>query len=94
LKYQARKRARPKQERELAETYRNAWRDGDGLERAFVMEFLYFPVRPEAADLVLEGLKSSDIRVIQSAVKVADLFMDEGVDLGPEIRPILENLRR
>jgi hypothetical protein len=77
----------------LTETYRDAWLAGEPLEQAFVLEFLFFPLRPDAADLIVDGLKSHERRVINSAVKAADLYMDKGVDLGPHIRAVLNDLR-
>lgn len=86
--------------RQLADTYRHAWATGDNVVRAFVLHFLLTNSRPKdpahkvnGADLVAEGLKSSDPRLARTAAFAAWRFLEVGVHLGPDTRRLLEVVR-
>lgn len=87
--------------RRLADAYREAWARGDSIDRAFVLHFLRTNRNPEdaanrvdGADLIVEALKTEDSRLAPTAAFAAWCFLDDGVDLGPDTREILEAHRQ
>lgn len=78
------------------DTYRTAWASGDPIEQAFVLHFLFDywlrmgkPRVAEGADLVVEGLQTTDARLAPVASFTAWGMLEGGVDFGPSIRAVL-----
>lgn len=80
----------PEVERELLSRCRDVWRDGDYIDRAFVLNFLQVGHDEYAPDLILEGLKSGDAGLAHTAIFSADCAIRAGVDLGPKTKELIE----
>jgi hypothetical protein len=83
--------------RQLVDTYRAAWANGDGVDSAFVLHFVTANGRPsnpdlavDGRDLVIEALESDDVVLAPTAAHVADFYLSDGVHLGPGTRAALE----
>lgn len=73
----------------LVGMYREAWERGDGVDRAFVLEFLEMNCTPAEGSLaqkerglVVEALRSEDEALAPTALFAADFISTQGVDLG------------
>jgi hypothetical protein len=85
----------------LAGSFRDAWATGDGVDRAFVLHFItsHRPRNSHAppvhgVEFVGEALGTDDPRLAKTAAFSAWVLLDDGIDLGPDVRNRLEALRR
>jgi hypothetical protein len=81
----------------LRESYRVAWAAGDAIDRAYVLEFISRgkdasgrPLVLDARDLIIEGLMTDDRQLAPTAAQIAEWAIAKGLDLGSDIRDILE----
>jgi|CXWL01.1.fsa_nt_gi hypothetical protein len=81
-------------ERQMRESYRDAWVTGDDSDRSSVLHFILLTKEEAGADLVVEGLKSEDLNLARGAAAVASCVETYGFDLGPDIRRVFRDLVR
>jgi hypothetical protein len=84
----------------LTDTYREAWTNGDAIERAFVLHFVsvnFGGRKPlgalDGTDLLIEALETRDLALALTAVHKADLALSQGEHPGPRRRELLKGLR-
>lgn len=87
----------PLLQKELADTYREAWAAGDAVDRSFVLHFLSTNAGPkdserlvDGMDLVIEGMQTDDARLAHTAAFVAQCLIEKGGRPVPNWREILE----
>jgi hypothetical protein len=89
--------------RQLTNTFRETWARGDGVDRAYVLHFINLARRPhhdtvdpvDARDLVIEALRTDDPVLAPAVGFSVWCHLDDGVDLGSDIRELLQaHLRR
>jgi hypothetical protein len=80
-------------ERQLKELSTETWQHGDAVDRAYVLNFLSISRSEEGAELMVEGLKSSDRRLAEAAAFHAWCDIEKGRDFGLDIREVLEDYR-
>ena len=70
----------------LAATCREAWRNDASLDRVYILYFVYDRKDQGCADLIIEGLKSTDAEVAQRAATIVSVSRGGVLDFGPELR--------
>jgi hypothetical protein len=77
-------------ERQLAAAYRAAWRSGDEHDRFLALHFVFDKREVAGFDLVVEGLNSDDFSLARTAAAICLSLIEEGRDMGPNVRRALE----
>lgn len=73
--------------------YRDAWQLGDLDDGYAVLRYIRLRRREEGFDLLIEGLRHSDADLAGHAAALVASLLRENLDLGPELRAALEELR-
>jgi len=79
---------------QLASSYRKAWQDDVGYDRENILHFLHFHREAAGADLIVEGLKSSDRRLAGEAAVITSVSHRRVFEVGPGLRRAYRDLVR
>lgn len=74
---------------EMERIYRSTWRSGSARERHLVLNFIFLSGQAQGFDLVIEGLRSSEPEVAETAIAATITLLSKGFDLGEGTRAAL-----
>jgi hypothetical protein len=81
-------RADPEMERALSDAYRHAWQHGDVHDRYAVLDFVFDRRDVMGMDLVLDGLKSSDVVIARHSAGIVLALSQDGYQIGVEFQDL------